>query len=562
MPKLSRYTAVALLLLWAAAARAQQALLWIPADGRPDRAVLAALEADKSLRLTAAFSELPKTEEELVRRLEKDGRLELALRPAGDPPLPLLYAPADDSVRWAGKPSTGSLSNDQYFMGLRLGLAREAALKDLKKVPAGLVSTPGGLASDYFPLARAMGIKWIACGPAASTAAAVFEADGVYAVPFVPFSTQTQAGLLPLFSVFDETLAADPAALRASLLAELSPSVPYKRVTVSEALELASSTAAAPAELAALAAPWSGDFSRWASAPAQAGTLAALAKTRADLMLHLNAQQGNYRPAAPAFEEYFSAEEGAGLLALGAPGAPEAAEREAGIQTSLANAYRLMHRTAPPWVFSSLADAAGAAEQQDKLKISARVAGFDITNVSRRPELPPGFQSPASGDPYALWKLAAFKASAGPEEIVFSFVPGALNNSARLPSGFSHVRLDLYIDINNRPRAGMTRPLEGRPLRMFPDNAWEYALEVTPAKATLYLVTPKGPAQAGVFSSKAENGAVTVRIPRSILKGNPLLWGYAALMLAPKDPKNFAIADYIAADVSNGYIYAVRPGRK
>jgi hypothetical protein len=562
MQKFSRYPAAALLLFWAAAAGAQQALLWIPADGRPDQAVLAALEADKSLRLTAAFSELPKAQEDLVRRLEKEGRLELALRPAGDPPLPLLYAPAEDSVRWAGKPSTGSLSNDQYFLGLRLGLAREAALKDFKKVPAGLVSTPGALAPDYFPLARAMGIKWLACGPLASTAAAVFEAEGVYAVPFVPFSTQTPAGALPLFSVFDETLAADPAAMRAGLLAELGPSVPYKRLTVSEALLLASSTAAAPAELAALAAPWSGDFSRWASAPAQAGTLAALAKTRADLMLHLNAQQGNYRPAAPAFEEYFFAEEGAGLLALGAPGSPEAAEKETEIQASLSNAYRLMHRTAPPWVFSALADAAGAAEQRDKLRISARAAGFEITNISRRPELPPGFQSPAAGDPYALWKLAAFKASAGPEEITFSFVPGALNNSSRLPSGFSHVRLDLYIDINNRPRAGMTRPLEGRPLRMFPDNAWEYALEVTPARATLYLVTPKGPVQAGVFSPRAENGAVVVKIPRSVLKGNPLLWGYAALMLAQRDPKNFAIADYIAADVSNGYIYAVRPGKK
>ena len=557
-----KFLAAAFLLTFSCDLSAQQALLWIPSGSQAAAEIISLLEANRDLRLTAAFTELPKDIEARVKKLEGDGRLELALRPAGDPPLALLYAPAADEVKWSGKPSTAALSNDPYFLTLRLGLAREDALKPGKKPPAGLVNPPGGLSADYFPLARAMGLKWLATGPLASTAA-VLEADGVYAVPFVRFSTAVTAGPAPAFLVFDETSEEDPAPLRALLAAELAASRPQKRLTVSEALKLAVSTQAAPAEIARLASPWSGDYTAWAAAPAQAGALAALAKARADLMLHLNSFQGNYKPAAPAFAEYFSAEEGAKLRALAQAGTDQGRETEIEIQNSLGNAYRLMQKTPPPWIFSSLAEAASAAETAEKLAVSVKDGGFTIINVSRKPEVPA--VSPKltkTADPYKIWKLASMKVAADADNIIFSFSPAELENPGRYPSGFSHVRLDLYIDINHRPRAGMARPLEGRPLRMFPDNAWEYALEVGPDKAVLYNVTPKGPLPAGTFKPKAEAGAIVVRVPRTVLKGSPLLWGYAALLLAPQDAKTFTITDYIAADISNGYIYAVRPGRK
>ncbi len=561
MPKFR--AAAFLFLALPACLAAQQAALWIPSDAQGASEIVSILEKNKDLRLTAAFPVLPRGLEDRIKTLEKEGRLELALRPAGDPPLPLLYSPASAGVNWAGKPSTSTLSDDPYFLGLRLGLAKEAALKNLKLSPAGLVNPPGGLSADYFPLAKALGLKWLACGPLASTAAAVFESSGVYAAPFVKFSTAAPPSAGLSFVVFDETAETDPAALRALLAADLASAVPQRRLTVSEALKLAVSTQAAPAEIAALAAPWSGDYSAWASAPAQAGALAALAKTRADLMLYLNSFQGNYKPAAPAFESYFSAEEGGKLLALAPAGTDAASETEIDILNALGNAYRIMQRPPPPWLFSSLADAASAPETEEKLLVAANDNGFEITNIPRRPEVPGTTpQLPKSADPYKIWKLASMKVETGPGDITFRFTPQALDNSLRLVSGFSHIRIDLYIDINHRPRAGMTRPLDGRPLRLFPDNAWEYALEINPARAVLYAVTPQGPVTAGTFLPKAEGGAVTVRVPREALKGNPLLWGYAALLLAPKDAKELMITDYIASDISNGYIYAVRPGRK
>jgi len=118
------HTALLALLFFPAALPAQQALLWVPAGQDGTAEILGILEKGADLRLTAAFDGvLPKDLAARAARLESDGRLETALRPAGDPPLPLLYYPASSSVRWEARPSTSSFSNEQYFLGLRLGLA-------------------------------------------------------------------------------------------------------------------------------------------------------------------------------------------------------------------------------------------------------------------------------------------------------------------------------------------------------------------------------------------------------------------------------------------------------
>lgn len=572
----NRAALTAFFLLCAAAgrARAQQALLWVPSGAAGTAEILALLESDRELRLTAALPELPPELQARAGKLEDEGRLEIVLRPAGDPPLPLLYYPARESVKWEGKPSTASFSGtNPYFLGLRFGLLRETASKKLKKIPAGLVVPPGGLVDDYFPLAKALGVKWLACGPLASTAAAILTAEGLAAVPFAGVSVSSPAAA-GLFLVFDETAAQDPAALRALLAGGLRNPASGRKLTVSEALKVTPSSASTPGEIAALAAPWnaagpgdlssrSGDYTRWAATPAQRGALAALARTRADLMLHLNACLGDYAAAKPAFDEYFSAEEGGKLLALASPDPETARETEIEMLGALGNAYRLMKKTPPAWLFSPLAEAGSAAQSAEQLQVTVTKDGFEIKNIEKKPELAAAHPAlPRTADPYKIWKLDRLKVEVLPDAVVFRFYPLEINNSRKLPSGFDSIALDLYIDVNQRPRAGTTRLLPGRPYRPFPENAWEYALEITPHKASLYMATAKGPAIAATALPKAADGAITVSVPRSALKGNPLVWAYSALMLEPVDAKNFSIPDYIAADISNGYIYALRPGRK
>ncbi|OGS11384.1 MAG: hypothetical protein A2234_00305 [Elusimicrobia bacterium RIFOXYA2_FULL_58_8] len=551
------------------AARAQQALLWLPSGTAGTAEIITLLENNRDLRLTAALEDLPGELGNRIRNLETEGRLELALTPAGAPPLPLLYSPAHDSVKWEGKPSTSALpGTDRYFSGLRFGFMREAALRRPDKLTPGIAIPPGGLMEDYFPLAKALGARWLACGPLASTAAAVFMAEGVTAVPFVSVSTRSTAET-NRFLVFDETAAGDPASVRALLAGELKSPLRQKILTVSEAIKHLTAAAATPAEIAALASPWNndgpgpGDYTRWASAPAQRGALAALARTRADLILHLNACLGDYAAAKPAFDEYFSAEDGARLMALASANPDVASETEIELRSALGNAYRLMRKTPPSWIFSSLTDADSAARDTEQLQTNTTANGFEIKNTARQPEL----KGPAAGlsktaDPYKVWKLDRLKLEVLPDAVAFRFVPLEIDNPKKLDSGFSQVFLDLYIDINGRPRAGQSKFLAGRPLRPFPENAWEYALEITPYKAALYTATAAGPKAVALPAPRVQDGAITVNVPRGILKGNPLRWAYSALMLESADLKTFSIADHITADISNGYIHAVRPGGK
>jgi hypothetical protein len=288
-----------------------------------------------------------------------------------------------------------------------------------------------------------------------------------------------------------------------------------------------------------------------------------MARTRADLMLHLNACMGDYATAKPAFEEYFSAEEGAKLLALAAADPEAARETEIELLGILGNTYRLMKKNPPAWIFSSLAEAEPSEPSAEQLQVSAGPDGFEIKNTSRKPELADLHAAlPKTADPYKIWKLDRLKIEILPDSVTFRFYPLEIDNSKKLPSGFSQIALDLYIDVNHRLRAGQARFLAGRPFRPFPENAWEYALEITPYKASLYMATAKGPAVTATAQPRVQDGAVTVSLPRSALKGNPLLWAYSALMLEPAAARDLSVADYIAADISNGYIYAIRPGGK
>ena len=546
-------------LFFSRTANAQQSLLWIPAEDSDKEKVFDLLETVKDLKLTAAFGVLPKTLEERAKRLAAEGRLEPAMRVQGDPILPLFYYPGEPGVLWQNKPSTPIASNDQYFLALRLTQAKDAYVKIFKTQPQGLVNAPGGFLADYLPLTKALGLKWTAMGPAVSTAVSVFECGGVYAVPFVKYSSQTTPGAAAEFTVFDETLPGAQEETRTALLSFLAAKPAGGWLTVSQALKTATSTSATAAELSA-ALPWSGDYTCWAATAAQTGALASFAKTRADLMLYLNEKQGDFKAARNAFDAYFTAEDTQKLELLASTDTEVTRETETEIQNALSDSYRLMGKNPPPWLFSGFAQMLSGEITQDKLSVNFDTTGFRAVNASRKPELPD--LSPTlskDSDPYKVWKLSVFETALGDTETVFKFYPLQIDNSRHSPGGFSYVRFDLYIDINHSPRAGSTKLLDGADGRLFPDNAWDYALQVLPGKASLYLSTAKGPRLLGRVTARLEDGAVTARVPKSLLGGNPLSWGYAALMLAPATGEKYFITDYIAEDFSNGYFYALRP---
>ncbi len=558
-----KFLTLPLLLAFCAPLQAGVAILWIPRQHSNIDDVLLKLEADANIRLTAALSEAPAAQAGALLALRDAGRLELAARAEGDPVLPLFYYAKDEAVQWRNKPSTAAFSNDPFFLALRLSDARDAFTKNFKKPPEGLAAAPGGLIAEYVPLAKALGFGWLASGPLVSTAPfTALRADGVFVAPFSLYTSTPPEGA-DFFAVFDETLDRTPGNdTRAQLLAVLGSGLHSNYLTVSEALKAAVSTEAAPGDAAKMVRPWSEDYTPWASGKIQAGALAAFARTRADLMLHLNARQGDYKAAKGAFAEYFSVESAPRLLRLCDEDPEAVKEIEIEIQSALGNAYRVMEKTPPGWLVSELSDISSQAGGDDMIAVTKSSSSFSVKNAAKPPLPPqglPGF--PKNSDPLRAWKLDRFEASWSDKAVTFSFAPLELIAAAAQEGGFAHARFDLYIDINRRPRAGSTRPLSGREIRIFPDDAWEYAIEISPKKAALYAHTPKGPQKTAGFRPEVKNGAVTVRIPRSFMKGNPGNWGYAAFLMAQQD-KSLPVTDYISEDFSNGYYYAVRPRLK
>jgi len=562
--------------LYAAPLSAGTAVLWIPREHAPLDDVITCLEKNKSLKLSAAPGEIPAQSAAKIKDLAAEGRLELAARPAGDPIIPLFYYPREDAVQWRNKPSSAAFTNDPFFIALRMSDARDAHIRNFAYQPEGFVSAPGGTVSEYIPLAKALGFKWLAAGPLTSTAPFSFiNAEGVNLVSFstIPAAGGTAVPQLPAclaaqppgcpaaqpyFLIFDETSDGPGYDSRAALLSFLSTENSSPYMTVSEAIKIAVSTALPPSLAAQITAPWSGDYSPWAGAPMQSGALTAFARTRSELMAHLNSKQGDYKAAKAAFTEYFFVESGPKLLKLSDPDPEAAKETEIEIQNALTNTYRLMDKTPPGWLFSTLADMKEETEDSDKLTVTKSSDGLIFINATRAPLPPAGDKEyPKNQNPQKVWKLAKMSVSWTDNDIVFALSTLAPSETAA-DGTFSGARFDLYIDINNRPRAGSTKLLDYRAGRIFPDNAWEYALETSAKKSALYAATTKGPRKIATFKTGLENGSFTVRVPRTSLPGNPGLWSYTTLMLYTMDDKTFEITDFLAEDFSNGYYYAVR----
>ena len=607
-------------------ASADQTILWIPYHSAVISEVLKIAENNENIKLTIALDQISPAIEKRIKTLEERGQIEVALRIPHDPIIPLLYYPNSKQVSWENKPPKAALPDDApYFMGLRIGTAMDNARKNLKRRPQGLVLQPGTLMKDYFPLAKGIGIKWIASGSfyyyeeeseenseegtnaeagtdnEAGTAtpaegnnagqsytqtesvpetqgniyenqenaeeamqeeepieATIAEVSGIKVLPFTAYN-ENQENEAEEFLVFDETAEEDPGPIRKALKDYLSK-LSVKTVTASEAAENAVAAETDAEELAKAAQPWTaGGYDRWAEKRNQMGALVAMSQTRNELMKYLNSKAGNMKEASPAFNAYYEAENSRKLMNLGSTDKSTAKDTEIALRASLSNVYSIMGKTAPHWALSSLSDA-GTGRNTAYMRIAMKQTGFEIKNDQTKPvfETIPA-NLPETVDPYKLWKLKTFKVEVNKNNLIFRFTPEAINNSGSHLSGFSHIALDLYIDMNHRVNAGSAAALPGRPMKIGAEDSWEYAMEISPSAVYLYRSTSMGPKQLGKYRARVQGGAITVTIPSTVLRGTPRKWGYVAFMLVPQDSGRFAIADTLGTRKSSKNIYAVRP---
>ncbi|OEG71817.1 hypothetical protein ATZ36_12565 [Candidatus Endomicrobiellum trichonymphae] len=97
--------------------------------------------------------------------------------------------------------------------------------------------------------------------------------------------------------------------------------------------------------------------------------------------------------------------------------------------------------------------------------------------------------------------------------------------------------IDFYIDLNNVYGAGATSLLEGINGFLTAESGWEYALRIYKDKAVLYKYSSDG---ASIVSDLPVNDA-SVLIPQKYIRGNPVNWGYQAVIVSEVDGKKIII---------------------
>lgn len=555
--------AAALLLLLLplhARAAAGTALLWLPPAGQGIGGALEALEKDPALKLTLALESQP-AEPELSRlkALLSEGRAELALRVPEAPPLFLLYYPNDPAAAWAGK--RGELRNNPYFFALRLLDARDRLPLYKDHPPRGLASSPGGMAEGAQPALRSVGLSWAAAGaPASTDTPRLLSRDGVTAAAF-DLLHSTEAGspghrptagcaVSPCLFVLDGELDAEAGRDHAALLDYwLSAAAPGMTVS-----ELLASTGPVQADSLSLP-PWSGDYTLWAGSPRQSGALSALAGLRDAMSVHMNERPGD-KALGSVMQAYFATGAGRELSGLDSPDEEVRREAELSFQTRAADVYRLMGSSLPRWIFAPLEKL--SPEKESPRAFSSRLEGrrLELENGQARPSLPgKSPQLPGGLDPLKALKLRSLHISWNDEEVTFAFAAGD-GPGTGLAEG---ARLELYIDVNKRQRAGRTSLLGAASPRLYPEDAWEYALAVRGDGSELFTAGSGRPA-AALKTEPGPSGTLTVKVPRRLLAGNPERWGYAAFLFFGDDAAA-PPSDALCAENSGGYVHAARHGK-
>jgi alpha-amylase/alpha-mannosidase (GH57 family) len=111
---------------------------------------------------------------------------------------------------------------------------------------------------------------------------------------------------------------------------------------------------------------------------------------------------------------------------------------------------------------------------------------------------------------------------------------GPVINEWGSPNGLSVQTIDLYLDVDG-PQTGDRLLLPGRNASLGSDYGWDYALWAEGWTPGIYMPSEAGPQQIDTgFTILTNPGQrrVTIRVPRSLLEGDPLEWQIAVVILS------------------------------
>lgn len=507
-------------------------VLWVPEESFSDWTRLdAALSRRDDLKLTVGLSEsmlTPECRRVLGPWLAK-GRVEAALRLDGDPILPLIAAHAD-----APRPDDAP--------------ARLAEERDLWRVavgssPAGFVPGAGAVSPQVIEALRSLGFSWAASGEYAPSTAPWASAGGISLVPLRSARAagrELSADDLGLAGdsdgapvVVDE---ADGLAPPGSLLRLLEGGSSRPRQgwqSVSEAVKEwagASRPAARVREWPA----WTGSLELWTAGERSRLAWRLYGQAAQALDRYQNSGSADLKALESASAELFAAQANRFFRDLPAG---ELEQSEKAFRSRLVGVYRKLKQTPPDSLFTQAPASAAADERTDvRLSQGADWLAFDNAPGSFG-RAPAGFQLEDGGPPGSVFQVERLRVETNDAGLSLVFRMGRLDSAAAAAleprpgaaPDLGRVILDAYLDLNHVAGAGASALLFDRGTFVMARDAWEFALTVSAWGAYLYKANPLGSpqqiARLGVLADPASR-EVRVSIPRSLLRGNALRWGY------------------------------------
>ncbi|MCB4791813.1 MAG: hypothetical protein LHV68_07995 [Elusimicrobia bacterium] len=203
-------------------------------------------------------------------------------------------------------------------------------------------------------------------------------------------------------------------------------------------------------------------------------------------------------------------------------------------RAGIANVYGLAKLPLPAWINNSL-DYWSAAAEKSSYSIGLQEETLEIKN---------------SDSSNAGIHIKNFKVTMGNENVIYSI---GLDSA---PANASN-RIEIYIDLNNKYRVGSTDMLNETNAFLDPDDAWELALRVENGVACLFRSGRDKPKLIRKLNAEDLNH---ISISRNILRGNPLKWGYQAIILMKNQgSETWVISDFLSPDKNTKHKLMKKP---
>jgi len=449
--------------------------------------------------------------------LIQGGRIEPALLLADEPVLPLVYR----TVLSSATPIQFSWPDDVWNIIVR---SQEDLETKLPAPPRGLYLRSGAFDSALIPGLKSLGLRWVGYrDPSGGTGALLKNDFLILAVPgdFTGEAPAFAAAMDVSSSPVTVVRFGEHNPLNVVMLENIRLFIKGKNnmviVTPENLLQKGREA------LSAVDGAIQTDLSPWLRRPA---VLYRISEARKAIEEYKNSGQAELKTLGALRDEIYALYRFDLLARLNENTQPE---DEQLFMAHLNNVFMLLKRPVPAVVSGQFdawpggGDARGSAQS------------FVVTLSSTCLSITNGALSVSGGSPVLL---SRFTISVTTEAIVYAV---ELKDN---PPDVSPV-VDIYIDLNNQRGAGLTNLLKGCNAFMAAQDAWEFAIRFEKGQALLYRSGRFEPSLVKKYPMRKQ--FFEVAIPRNVLRGNPLGWGYQAVALEPNG-SSLKIDDFLCAD--------------